>query len=44
MLLEYGLATLVLMVLFTIADRLTQAGLGAIFATYTYTVWMVFPL
>lgn len=44
MLLEYGIATLVLMVLFTIADRVTQAGLAAIFGTYTYTVWMVFPL
>lgn len=44
MLLEYGLATILLMVLFTIADRLTQLGLLAVFATYTWTVWTVFPL
>jgi 1,4-dihydroxy-2-naphthoate octaprenyltransferase len=44
MLLEYGLVTLVLLVLFAIADRLTQLGLVSIFATYTYTIWAVFPV
>jgi len=43
MLLEYGVVTLILIVLFTIADRLTQAGLLGIFATYTYVVFEVFP-
>jgi len=43
MLLEYGLVTLAVVVLFTIADRLSQLGLLAVFATYTWTIWTVFP-
>lgn len=43
MLLEYGFATIISIVTFTIADRWTQAGILSLFATYTYVVLAVFP-
>lgn len=43
MLLEFGLATIVALVTFSIADRLTQAGVLSIWGGYVYVVLTVFP-